>query len=201
MSAINEQEIALAKVYSKAMLELASQDGDGESLGEELNDLAAYIEKDDGFEHFLSSPTIDPGKRERLIEKLFRGKYSDLCVDSLQILNRKERLGLIRSVAHTFHLLFEEQQGRIEVHVTTAVALTDELRSRLRDAMKKRTGKETDLIETINESLIGGMTVRIGDEKFDMSVATKLNTMHESLMNRALRESHGGRSFVEGTAL
>ncbi len=201
MSAINEQEIALAKVYSKAMLELASQNGDGESLGQELNDLADYIDRDKGFDHFLSSPTIDPGKRERLIEKLFRGKYSDLCVDSLQVLNRKERLGLIRSVAHTFHLMHEEQQGRTEVHVTTAVELTDELRSKLRDTMKKHTGKEAELIESVDDSLIGGMTVRIGDEKFDMSIATQLNTMHESLMNRALRESQSGRSFVEGTAL
>lgn len=201
MPAINEQEIALAKVYSKAMLGLALKDGSGESLGEELNDLADYIDRDSGFEHFLSSPTIDPSKRDRLIEKLFRGKYSDLCVDSLQVLNRKERLGLIRAVAHTFHLLHEEQQGRIEVYIITATALTDELRSKLVGVLNKHTGKETDLIESVDESLIGGMVVRIGDEKFDMSVATKLNTMHESLLDRASRESHSGRSFVEGSAL
>lgn len=199
MSSVNEQEIALAKVYGKAMLELASNDGDAGALGEELNDLADYIDRNEDFESYLSSPTIDPDKRELLIEKLFRGKYSDLCVDSLQILNRKERLGLIRSVAYAFKLLHEEKQGLVEVHVTTASPLNTELRSKLQPVLKKHTGKEIELIETVDESLIGGMVVRIGDEKFDMSVTTKLNSIHHNLMERASRESHSGKSFVEGT--
>jgi len=200
MAGISDKELALAKVYGASIIELAAPSGDTQTVGEELADLAAYLDRDPAFDKFLSSPTVDPDARKAVVEKLFRGKYSDLCVDALQVMNNKDRLSLIRAVAQTYHELDEERRGRVEVVVRTAVALTDESRSKLTEAAKSLTGREVDLSERVDESLIAGMIVRIGDNQYDMSTHTKLSKIRKLLMQRAAHETHGGRSFVEGTA-
>lgn len=193
----SDKETALARVYGVAMLQLAESLGEADSLLEELTDFAARLEDDLEFDAFLSSPTIDANARRTAFETLLRGKYSDLFVDSLQVLNRKGRLGLIRGLARTYHLLLEDLRGRVEVHVRTAAPLTDRHRSELKEVAAKQTGKEVDLVETIDESLIGGLIVQIGDQRFDTSVAARLKRLAGALLDRASREIHSGRTHLE----
>lgn len=199
MARVSDKELALARVYSQAMIALSTGAGDTQTLGEELNDLAAYLDANPAFDRFLSSPTVDPESRRAALEKLFRGRYSDLCVDSLQVMNRKDRLSLIRAVALTYHAMDEERRGRVEVQVRTTVPLTDALRSELQGAVKRLTGKDGELVESVDESLIAGMILRIGDDQYDMSAATKVRRIQRQFADRASREVISGRSFVEGT--
>ena len=200
MAKVDEQELAVARVYAGAMLQLAHARGEADGLLNELLDLAGRVEKDAELERFLSSPLIDVDARRATIEKLFRGRRSDLFVDSLQVLNRKDRLGIIRGVAHEYRLAHEELHGRVEVFVRTAAPLSHKLRAKLKEVASRRAGKEADLVETIDESLIGGLVMRIGDEKLDASIATRLRKLAGVLLDRASREIHGGRTYLEGTA-
>ena len=192
----SDQETALARVYAAAMLQLAESLGEADWLLEELTDFAARLEVDPELDTFLTSPTIDAAARRTAFEKLLRGKYSDLFVDSLQVINRKGRLGLIRGLARTYHLLLEELRGRVEVHVRTAAPLTDRHRAELKEVAAKQTGKQPDLVETVDESLIGGLIMQIGDQRFDTSVATRLKRLAGALLDRASREIHSGRTYL-----
>lgn len=200
MAGVSVQELTIARVYSSAMLKLAEERGDVNVLFEELGDLAGRVDADPALAGFFTDPTVDAGHRTQAIERLFRGRYSDLFVDSLQVLNQKGRLGLIRAVAETYRLERETLQGRVEVHVRSATALTDALRNELRTAAGKHTGMEADLVETVDESVIGGLVVQIGDRKFDGSVATRLRRMGHSLKERASTEIHSGKKYFEGAA-
>lgn len=201
MAKVSQQGSALARVYAGAMIKLAESSGEVDVLLEELRNVSEVVDSDAGLEDFLTSPMVDMEARCKTIEKLCRGRYSDLFVDSLQVLNRKGRLGLIRSVTEEYARARDELQGRAKVHVRTAAPLTDAFRMRLKDFASKQTGKKIDLIETIDESLIGGLILQIGDEKFDASVATKLRTLGGALRQRASREIHSGRRHVEGAAV
>ena len=200
MPDVSDQELAVARVYASAMIELAKASDQVDALLEELEDLAQRVEADTAFNTFLSTPMVDMQARRKTLEKLFRGRYSDLLVDSLQVLNRKGRLGLIRAVAKAYYLAREELLGRVEVLVRSAVPLTERHRGGVREVAATHTGKEVDLIETVDEALLGGLVIRIGDEKFDASVATRLRTLAGKLLERASHEIHGGRDYVERTA-
>ncbi len=199
MTGISDQELAVARVYSAAMLELARSQGDVDVLMDELVDLAHRGERDPEFAAFLSNPTIDATARKDTLEKLFRGRYTDLFVDALQVLNRKGRLGLLRGVAAAYRAARDELLGRIQVHVRAATPLTDPLREKLLQVARRQTGKEPDLIETVDESLIGGLVLQIGDRKLDASVAARLKKLSGALMERASREIHSERTYLEGT--
>lgn len=201
MAAVSGQQLAVARVYADAMIRLAEAQGEVDLLLTELQEFAAQVEGDEEFRTFISSPTIKAETRKRVLEKILRGRYSDLLVDSVQVLNRKGRLELIRAVALAYSRAHEKLRGRVEVHVCTATPLTAALREKLTVLTARRTGREPHLIETVDDSLIGGLVVRIGDEKFDASVATKLKTLGRALRDRASREIHSGRSHWEGAAV
>jgi len=201
MAALNDQDLAIARVYSEAMLRLAQASGEVDTLLAECGDLAALFERDQAFRAFATNPTIDMEPRKVTIEKIFRERYSDLFVDSLQVLNEKGRLALIPALAEAYRLGHEELTGHVQVFVSSATPLTDELRDKVREVANRQTGKQADIVEEIDESLIGGLVLRIGDKKLDASVASRLKTLGNALFDRAAHEIHGGRNYTEGAAV
>ncbi len=201
MAGFSVQDLAIARVYGEAMMQLAEAQGDVDGLLDELEDFAGQIEKQEELRLYVSDPTIDTDGRAKAIEKLFRGRYTDLFVDSLQVLNQKGRLVLLGAVAIAYRAARDVRQGCVEVHIQTATALTDDLRGRIKAVAAERSGKEPHLVETIDPSLLGGVVMRIGDVKYDASVASKLKRLSDELIDRAAREIHGGKSYFEGTAV
>jgi len=131
-----------------------------------------------------------------VIEEVFRGTASDLLVDSLQVINRKGRLGQLRAIAEAYRLAHHALRGWVDAHVRTAVPLDDALRARLREAIAASTGKQPTLIERVDPSLIGGMVVEVAGKKIDASVASRLRDLSAALLSRASREIYSGRAYV-----
>jgi F-type H+-transporting ATPase subunit delta len=195
MAGVTDKEIGVARVYGSAILELAEARHSAEALLEELQALGSVLARDRGFAHFLASPMTDTKQKGEVIERVFRGRASDLLVDALQIVNRKGRLDLLPAVIEGYRRLLAELRGRVDVHVSSATPLTDALRGRLREVAAALSGKDPQLQEAVDPSLIGGLVMQIGDVKYDSSVARRLRTVGDSLALRASEEIHGGRAY------
>lgn len=194
----NDKQRAVARVYAEAMLSLATGTGVADSLREELDAVAVMTRANPGFADFLANPAIDADERQVSLERMFRGKLSDLAVDSIQVVNRKGRSALLPAVAAEYRRVHDRHQRRIEVQVASAKPLTDDQRGRLAAAIEKRTGFAPTFDEKVDPSLLGGLVVRIGDEKTDGSAVTRLHNLTAALSERASREIHSG-TYVEGT--
>jgi len=188
MAKLNEKEIAVARVYSRSMLGLAGQRGEEESLMEELFELRDYLDSHPAIDAFFTSPLVDREERREKLEQLLRGNASELLVDSLQVLNAHGRIDVLRTIIETYRLEYQERHGHIDVHVSSAVPLNEELRAEVRKVAEKLAHREPDLIVKIDPSLIGGMIIRIGDRKIDFSVAKDLRELRGRLETRATRE-------------
>ena len=160
----NEQEIAVARVYARSAFGLAEEQGATESLQNELEELVKLLDREPGLERFLSSPLVETGERRQMLDRLFEEEMSEVLLDTLQVMNRKGRSGLVRALAEAYRQEFEDRTGQVSVSVRTAVALTEALRQQLQEATSKFTGREASLIETVDESLIGGMILQVGDQ-------------------------------------
>lgn len=192
---MSERHQAVARVYSDALLEVAESQDAVEALGAELEELAAQIKRDPLFRAFLESPLVDAGKRREAIERMFRGRLSDLLVDGLQVMNRKGRIGLLPAVARVYRTTLNERLGRIEVEVTTAIPLDDAQRRHIEEAVAQGLGQKAVLRESVDPSLIAGIVFQIGDRKIDGSVASHLDTLSKALLTRASREN--AEAYVE----
>jgi len=196
MANVNDKQIALAKVYSNAMLALAQASNEEDALLADLVDLVALLDRTPTLGDFFSDPTVDSHDREKSIERIFRGKASDLMINALQILNRKERLSLLGTIVEQYRLALQTERGRVEVYVRTAVPMPEELKSTLAATASSQTGKSAQIVETVDPTIIGGLVLQIGDMKYDMSVASKLGTMSRALQQRATAEIHSGKTYV-----
>ncbi|MEM1203526.1 MAG: ATP synthase F1 subunit delta [Acidobacteriota bacterium] len=197
MSKVNDTQIAVARVYSQALLDLAVAQGRAEEVKDELRWLSAHVAENEEFANFVSSPRIDAADRAASLEKIFRGKLSDLLVDGLQVIHRKGRLGLLPAIAEGYRQLLRDQAGRIDVHVRTAVPIDDPLRDRIRATIAEYSGKKPDLHEEIDESLIGGIVMHVEDRKVDASVSNEIRKLRQLLDARSKREIQRSRRVLE----
>ncbi len=196
MAKFSGNELPIGKVYAASLFQLAQEQGVSDAVRDELNELASFVEGNLEFADFLSSPTVDVEARKKAIEKAFRGRLSDVVVDTLQVMNRGNRLGLIGALAAAFSALHEEKAGGVEVRVRTATAMTDAARQRLQAVVSKKTGKNARIKESVDPSLLGGLVVRVGDDKLDASVAHKLAELSVKMLDRASREIYSGREYI-----
>lgn len=196
MAKVDDRDLAVGRLYAEAMLGLAEERGQSDALLEELKELVEFLDHNPKVEHFLASQMVDSEGRARVLDDLFRGQGSELLLDSLQVVNRKGRLGQLRAIAESYRIALRDLRGWVDVHVRSAVPLDDAQRTRLKDVIAASTGRKPTLFERVDPSLIGGMVVEVAGRKFDASVASRLHDLSEALLARASREIHSGTAYV-----
>lgn len=198
MERLDEKQVDIARVYSRAMYDLAESEGVTEDLLAELQDLLSLLHERDDLKGFFESPMVEQGEREKVLEKLFRGRSSDILANSLQILNKNGRLGFLNTIVEMFRETYQVHHGHIEVQVNSAAPLSDASKKALAAAVTRLAGREAVLVESVDESLIAGMVVRVGDRKIDTSVRTELRKLRHTLDERSALEIYRSRQGAAG---
>lgn len=196
MASAQGRDPGVAKVYAKAMLSLAAENGRAEELLEELAELGRALDGDPELAAFLASPLVGERARAEVLERIFRGRASDLLVDALEVVNRKGRLWLLPAIVEAYRGEYRELRGLVDARVTTAVPLGAAQRSDLRAAIARFTGKQPELIERVDPSILGGLVVEVAGEKIDSSLAARLHDVEAALEQRAAQELHHGGLLV-----
>lgn len=188
----------IAEVYAQALLDLAIERGVEAAIDQEFAEFAAYLKIETDFRAFFESQVIDRDARRESLDRMFQGKMSDLLLNALQVLNRKGRTALVREVQQRYHEMLLKHQGILEVSVSTADPLPESLRQAIQQLLESRTGKQIILIEHLNPELIGGLVLKMGDQKLDHSVARELQRFHQILVDHAVQHIHAGTNLFEG---
>jgi F-type H+-transporting ATPase subunit delta len=196
MATVDDRDLAVGRIYGQAMLALAAERGEADALLDELGELVKFLDTSPELETFLGSPLIEEDERAPALERIFRGRASDLLVDSLQVINRKGRLDLLRAIAETYRLAYREMRGLVDVTVRTAVPLSESQRAHLTEVAARFTGRKPSLIERVDPSILGGMVVETSGLKIDSSVATRLRELSAALERRASQEIVRSRSSI-----
>ena len=192
---------ALANVYARSLFELATDAGGTDKLMEvadELEKICELAREDKKINLFLSSPVVDVKARGKALSAIFTYRITDLMLRFLLVLNNKGRLDRLESIETAFDQLVQEAFGRIEVDVITPVAIDAELIATIKEKISTVLGKEPVLHPYVDEGLLGGIKLRIGDQLIDGSVQTRLRKLSEELKNNggaAVRERF--ESFID----
>jgi F-type H+-transporting ATPase subunit delta len=186
MTTTSETVDAVARVYAQSLLELADAAGGDEKIvetGGELSAITEMIRGDAEVAEFLRSPIIDSEKRAEALRRIFEGRVSDLVLRFMLVLNGKGRLGEFGAMTSAFDQLVNERMGRVEVDVMTVDGSLDpEQLAVLGEKVKAKLGKEPVFHQYADDSLIGGLVLRVGDQLIDGSVRGQLRRMREELL-------------------
>jgi len=165
-------------------LDLANGQNQAKEIGQELDDLAKVIDSDPSFQTFLSNPAIGHADREQLIIKVFQGRVAPLLMNFLLVANRRARLGLLGEMAVAYSDLLDQQFGIIEVDATVSQRLSPDEFEQVRQRIAQTLKREVVLHQYIDESIIGGLVLRIGDRLLDASVKAQLRAIRRQLLTR-----------------
>jgi F-type H+-transporting ATPase subunit delta len=170
-------EYRIASRYAKSLLSLADEQGSLEAVHDDMLLFSQMIEENRDFELLLKSPIIVSSKKLAILNQVFEGKVNDLTIKIFDILTRKKREGYLPAIATEFHHQYNANKSIEEATVTTTFALDDELRKEFESVVAKVSGKNVELTEKIDETLIGGFVLKIGDRQIDDSISARLSAL------------------------
>jgi F-type H+-transporting ATPase subunit delta len=169
--------------YAHALLELANEgQQQAEEIAEELRDVRQVIDANPNFGLFLADPAISELERGNVIKKIFEGRVSRLLLDFMGVLNVKGRLGMFTEIAGAYGDLLEAQLSKVEVDVTVAQKLDDQQLEEVRQRVSQALKREAVVHQYVDESIIGGLLLRVQDQLIDASVRYQLQSIKNRMM-------------------
>jgi F-type H+-transporting ATPase subunit delta len=174
-------EGSLSRRYSKALFQLAREAGREEAVGAELEQfLDVYTASP--LHTVLENPAFELNSRKKIaLEVTGKLQLSALSVRFLSLLLDRDRLGYLASIVASYRRLLNAAKGRVQARVVAAAPLDPATIDRVRDMLRKMSGKEVVLHEESDPALLGGMMVELEGRIYDGTVRTQLDKMRQRI--------------------
>lgn len=169
-----------ASRYAKALLELAVEQMNIDSVQGDMNYLRQVCADSHEFELLLSSPIVKADKKIAIFEQIFE-QFEEVSMSFVKLITKNGREGLLPEIATAFEALVKEHKGIVPVTLTSAVELETGVKEAIIAKIQAGVDGQLEVEEKIDKSLIGGFVVRMGDVQVDASVASQLNNLKQRL--------------------
>ncbi|OLL21827.1 ATP synthase subunit 5, mitochondrial [Neolecta irregularis DAH-3] len=172
--------------YASALYSAAVKSSCLDPVASSLASLASLVHNDNKLHPILANPALSSKDRATVVEVLAKSAGAHSSIKNLlTVMAENNRLGLIKDVAAAFAALMRAHRGEMEATVTSAQPLDAKTLLRLETALTKSSlvgqGKKLKLENKVNENILGGLVVEIGDRTIDLSIASHINKLNKLL--------------------
>lgn len=174
-------ESIVAYRYAKALIDLANQQGVVNEVNKDMSFFETVCNENANFEAVMANPIVRHDKKLSILKKIFENNVNSVTFSIFSVLTKKNREKLIYPIAKEFQKLYNQQTGVQIVEISSSVALNDAQRAQFSQLVSSAINKQVKLEESVDESLIGGYVLRVGDTQIDTSVKKKLNELKLAL--------------------
>lgn len=172
----------VSKTYGDALYAAAAEAGRLDEFYEEVTGLKRVFQENKDWDRLMNSPKIVKEEKEKVIEDTFEGIVSKEIIGLMRLLTAKGHYKEMFAVFDYFIGMVKEEKGIGIAYVETAEELTEEQKQRVEARLLETTRYHSfEMYYTCDESLIGGMVIRIGDRVVDSSIRTKLSDLSRNL--------------------
>ena len=180
---------AIAAQYAEAALELAEtadggsiSGGVADTVAKDLIGINAVLSNAPDLGLVLNHPALSPKEKSDLLLKTFEGRVHDLTFRLLNLLNDRRRLELLPELEDEYLKLLRERKNIVSARLVCAEALSDSEVADIKARLTEHLGKKLELTVEVDESLLGGAVLRLGDQVIDGSLRGKLQSIGKSLL-------------------
>lgn len=166
--------------YAKAVLSLASDRSLAEVVNNDMTLIASTIDNNQNLKDAILSPVVNASVKKDVLNQVFK-EVNGLTMDLFGLLLTNNRIPILSHIAVAYNTQYNTLIGREHVVVTTATALTPELEAKVLAKVKALTPSKVIIENIIDESIIGGFVLRVGDVEYNASVANQLNKLKREL--------------------
>ena len=175
------EKSTIARPYAQAAFEIAQEKGDLKSWSDMLQ-LIAAVASDSVMDDLIANPSIEREKVISIILDVCADKLSDAAKNFVKVLAENGRLNVAVEIAQGYEAHRAEAEKTVEAEVTSAFPLSDAQITSVTDALKKRLGREVNLVTKVDDSIVGGAIIRAGDLVIDGSISGQLDKLATTLM-------------------
>jgi len=168
--------------WARSLLELANEHKQADGIGADLRAIVEVIQSNPTFGFFLADPAIGALERGGVIQRTFGKHVSPLLYNFLGVVNAHGAAPMLPQIADAYDDLLEAQVGKIEVDVTVAQKLTPDELEQVRKKVSAALKKDAVVHLYVDETILGGVVLRIQDQLIDGSVKYQLQAMKEKLL-------------------
>lgn len=167
-----------ARRYAEAIFDLADAEKAVDVYRASLDALAVAL--DPGVIRVLRDPSVPVKRRLAALDAAMKGHPRAIRA-VLMLLEQRDRIALLPDIAREFGDLVDRRAGIIKAKITTAVPLDDAQRKAFVTRLEKSSGKRINASFAVDDGLIGGARVQLGDHLIDSSVRAQLAALRSQL--------------------
>jgi ATP synthase F1 delta subunit len=170
----------IARVYARSLFEVAKEQDKLDVVREQLGQFAEALDGNRELSIYFFSPYFSTTEKKDGLGKLLEG-VDPVVANFLALLIEKHRMPAIFRVRREYDSLWEHENQRLPVTVTSAVALDEATVKAIGDAIGKQTGQQVELTANVDPDVLGGLIVRVGNSILDASIRNRLENLRRSV--------------------
>ena len=171
----------IADRYAQALFEVGEETQTTSELYQELKQLVDILNENKDLYNFLKSPLIGRDDKKNVMKNIFENQLSKNMNNFLKIVIDKDRMSVIEKIKESYKRLLNDKNNVLEGTAITAVALSEAEIKDLEKNLSKKYNKNVTLTNIVDEAILGGVLVKLGNEEIDGTVRTRLSKMKKQL--------------------
>lgn len=173
----------IAQRYAKAFFNIAKKDRYLDAAAQDMELLKRLVGESNDFRNFIIHPRISQAKRRDILSKLFSEKINPGTLTFLFFLAQQRRLDKLDKVSSKFEEMYFADQNTVAVKFTSHREIDNQVLEHMCSQLKDKIKKEIRPALSIDESLIGGIKIQIGDQIHDGSIKAILNKFQQNIIH------------------
>ena len=170
----------LSSRYAKSLLGLVVEQNKLEDTLSDMKHIVSVCSENKDLSLLLKSPIVKTDKKMSILSEIFSKSISDVTMSFIHIITSKKREMYLEGIAESFISLYKVHNNIESVTLTTAVPIDENTKSEILSYIKKNGKTEVELTEIINEDILGGMIVKMGDKQLDASVIRDIKELKKT---------------------
>lgn len=172
----------IAHNYAEALLELARRAKDLRGWGGLINGIADAMGADQKLRAFLETPRVDAATKNKVLRKALADRAPSKFVRFVESVVMHRRQMLLPVIAQEYMDLVDAAENRMHANVTVAKQVDDTTQKMIADRLSKVFDKTVVPHLTVDDRILGGLVVRVGDTVMDGSIRRKLGTLKQKML-------------------
>jgi len=170
-----------ASRYAKSLLELAQERKILDKVYADMQLFSAVATENRVFSVMLKNPIINHDKKRNVLRALFDKRMNELTILAFDLITKKNRENILEEVAREFQLQYKDLMGLQSAEISTTIKLDKELKENFTKLVEEISGKKAELQEIVDEDLVGGFVLKVGDYRLDRSIKSQLQNIKKEL--------------------
>ena len=177
----------IGRKYAQALFTVAIEKNQVEEIFSDFTMVIDLLRSEKDLMNLMLTPSLNSEEKKGILSRVFKSISNKYVKNYLMILVDKSRFENIMEIYGAFRAMTNEHNNLVEAHVLTVVPLDEETRASLENKLAKRFNKKVVLENIIDESLLGGAVVYVGDQVIDGSIKNQLSQMKTQMNSLRLQ--------------